>query len=131
MEHRCGIRRTLGVGVKLYAQPGLPITGRLLNASSSGGYVATSAKLPIMTRVHVALGWDGLQRNSRYRIAAHVIRLDADGVGLEWQEFAPAPLLALIDLAQTSLSHASPRQAQPRAASENRALKVIIHSDGR
>lgn len=104
MEHRCGIRRTLGVAVKLYAQPGLPIPGRLLNASSGGGYVATSAKLPIMTRVHVALGWQSLPSNSRYRIAAYVIRSDAGGLGLEWQEFAPAPLLALIDPAQTAVS---------------------------
>lgn len=97
MEHRCGTRRSLGVAVKLYAQPGLPICGRLLNASSSGGYVATGAKLPIMTRVHVIFGWGNRQSGRRDRIAAYVVRSDAGGVGLEWQEFAPAPLLALRD----------------------------------
>lgn len=108
MEHRCGIRRTLGVGVKLYAQPGLPISGRLLNASSSGGYVATGAKLPIMTRVHVILGWGNPQSSSRRDpIAAYVVRSDAGGVGLEWQEFAPAALLALIDATEPTRSRAS------------------------
>jgi hypothetical protein len=97
MEHRWGIRQTLDVAVKLYVRSSLPRLGRLLNASSSGAYVATSAALPIMTRVHVALGWDRVQRGGRHRIAAYVVRVDARGIGIEWREFAPLPVLALID----------------------------------
>lgn len=84
------------------------MSGRLLNASSSGGYVATGAKLPMMTRVHVMLAWGNLQSSSRDRIAAYVVRSDAGGVGLEWQEFAPPPLLALLDSVEVSMSPASP-----------------------
>lgn len=108
MEHRWGIRQPLEVDVKFYVRPAHPVTGRLLNASSSGGYVATSVTMPIMTRVHVTLGWDDPQRGSRDRIAAYVVRSDARGIGLEWQEFAPAPVLALIDALKPAPPPASP-----------------------
>jgi hypothetical protein len=104
MEHRWGIRRTLAVGVKLYVPQRPPGFGRLLNASSSGAYVATRAKLPIMSRVHVALGWDESQGGGRHRIAAHVVRVDTSGIGIEWAEFAPAPVVALIDTLESASS---------------------------
>jgi hypothetical protein len=103
MEHRWGIRRTLGVGVKLYVRSQPPRLSRLLNASSSGAYVATNSPLRIMTRVRLALGWDRFQRADRHRIAAYVVRSDARGIGIEWQEFAPLPMLALMDAPQGSL----------------------------
>lgn len=111
MEHRWGIRRTLDVGVKLHVPRRPPGFGRLLNASSSGAYVATRAKLPIMSRVHIALGWDGSQGGGRLRIAAHVVRVDARGIGIEWAELAPAPVLALIDLLETASPSPMPHYA--------------------
>lgn len=107
MEHRWGIRRTLDVGVKLYVGSKPPRLGRLSDASSSGAYVVTSAPLPIMTRIHLALGWDRFQRADRHRIAAYVTRSDARGIGIEWQEFAPPPVLALLEVPQMSLSEGS------------------------
>ena len=101
MEHRWGTRRTLDVGVKLYVGSKPPKLGRLLNASSSGAYVATGSPLPAMTRVQLALGWDSFRRADRHRIAAHVVRSDARGIGIEWQEFAPLPIRALIDVPET------------------------------
>lgn len=103
MEHRWGTRRTLDVGVKLYVQSSLPVFGRIRNASSSGAYIATSATLPVMTRMHIALGWDGSQRGGRHRIAAHVVRADKRGIGIEWQEFAPLSVLALIDALESPI----------------------------
>lgn len=104
MEHRWGIRRKLDVGVILQVRPSLPIFGRLLNASSSGAYVATSATLPIMTRVHVSLGWDRFQHGASHHIAAYVVRKDARGIGIEWQRFAPPAVLALIDTVELTPS---------------------------
>ena len=97
MEHRWGIRRALNVGVTLYVESRFPSFGRLLNASSSGAYLATSVTLPLMARVHIALGWNGSQRNGSRRMAAYVVRTSDGGVGLEWQEFAPSPVIALIN----------------------------------
>lgn len=138
MEHRWGIRRAVDVGVKLYVRPSLPAFGRLLNASASGAYVATSIKVPIMTRIQVALGWDGLQRGRRHRIAAYVVRSDASGIGIEWRQFGPPPVLALIQSLEVLLPSRERRRAAVGAeptlhiarpfaqASENRALTVSI-----
>ncbi len=68
--------------VKLRIRPDVPTFDWLLNASSSGAYVEASTTLPIMTRVHVALGWDRFQRDGRQRIAAHVVRADRRGIGI-------------------------------------------------
>lgn len=90
------MRRTLDVGVKLCARLSPPKFGRLLNASASGAYVAISAMPPIMTRVQIALGWDQFRRGGRHRVTGYVVRVDARGIGVEWHDFAPSPVLALI-----------------------------------
>lgn len=114
MEHRWGVRKTLDVGVTLYIKSKLPSFGRLLDASSSGAYVRTNAALPVMTRLRLALGRDGLRR-SAHRIAAYVVRSDGRGIGIEWQEFAPLPVLALMNV----------RQAPPKRARAQAAFGVI------
>jgi len=115
MEHRWGMRRALDVGVRVYLRPRLPGFGRLLNASSSGAYVATNIKPPIMALVHVALGWGSFRRGGRHRIAAYVVRSDARGIAIEWREFGPSSVLALID----SLEALPSRKARrPAAATE-------------
>ena len=60
-----------------------------------------------MTRVRLALEWDRFQRADRHRIAAYVVRSDARGIGIEWQEFAALPMLALMDPPEVSLSQNS------------------------
>lgn len=121
MEHRCGTRRTLSVGVKLYTRQSPAKFGRLLNASASGAYVAMGATPPLMTRVQIALGWDSLQRGGRHRIAAYVVRVDARGIGVEWRDFAPAPVLALIQSMELppalTMRHATAQlRSRPHAA---------------
>lgn len=125
MEHRWGIRRTLDVGVKLFVQQSEPRFGRILNASSSGAYVATSVPFPTMTRVHVALGWDGAQGAGRHRIAAYVVRADRHGIALEWQQFAPRAVLALIDNLEAALGR------ERRQASARRKLPLVTHHASR
>lgn len=114
VEHRWGIRRKLDVGIKLHIRSSLPMFGRLLNASSSGAYVATSATLPIMTRLDVSLGWDRFRHGSPQRIAAHVVRTDARGIGIEWQQFAPPAVLALIDIVELTPSRSCREKAGTR-----------------
>ena len=121
MEHRWGNRRALSLGVKLYTRHGPPKFGRLLNASASGAYVAMSAMPPIMTRVQIALGWNRLQRGGRHRIAAYVVRIDARGIGIEWHEFAPPPVLALIQALEVP-----PARTRRRASAGGR-LPLVMH----
>lgn len=122
MEHRWGTRRTLSIGVKLYARQSLPKFGRMLNASASGAYVSMSDIPPIMTRVQIALGWDGLRRGG-HRIAAHVVRIDARGVGIEWRDFAPPPVLALIQAVEVA-----PARTRQRAATGGRPPRLMPRS---
>lgn len=119
MEHRWGLRRTLDVGVNLSAQSSSSISGRIVDASASGAYIATGARLPIMARVRVALSWDGTGRGHRHPIPAYVVRSDVRGIGIEWQEFAPPSVLALIESLE-----AIPAQAS------RRALRAITESTG-
>lgn len=110
MEHRWGIRRTLNIGVRLYTRHGPPEFGRLLNASASGAYVAIGAMPCIMARVQIAIGWDGLRRGGRHRITAYAVRTDGRGIGIEWRNFAPPPVVALLQALE-----APPRQRKLRA----------------
>ena len=129
MEHRWGIRQTLDVGVTLYVDSKLPSFGRLVNASSSGAYVATNAALPIMTRVRLALGRDRARRGG-HRIYAYVVRADSHGMGIEWQEFAPWRVVALIN-AMEVLPRRVRAQALPdgiRTVAESGAPGVYLPS---
>lgn len=100
MEHRWGTRHPLDVSVRLAARPHLLAFARLRNASSSGAYLVTRAALPLMTRIHVELGWGEFRRGEPHRIPAYVVRADGVGVGLEWCDFAPMPILELVEREQ-------------------------------
>jgi len=118
MEHRWGIRQTLDVCVTLYVESKLPSFGRLLNASSSGAYVATNLTLPNLTRVRVVLGRDR-SRPGAHRIVGYVVRADGRGIGIEWQEFAPVGVLELIKAMQEL-----PMPARAQASGGDRAMMV-------
>lgn len=119
MEHRWGLRRIVDVGVKVSDPSHESIRGRMLDASASGAYVATGARLPIMARVRIALEWGATGRGNHHHIPAYVVRTDVRGIGIEWQEFAPPSVLALLD----SL------EAIPARASR-RAIRAITESNG-
>src|SRR6185437_7064413 len=95
MEHRWGVRRLLDISVRLDGRPQLLTFARLKDASSSGAYVETRIAPPMLSRVWMELDWD--RRDDSKRIAACVVRTQQDGVGLEWCDFAPRAILALIE----------------------------------
>jgi len=120
MEHRWGARQTLDIGIKFHIGSGVPVFGRMLNASSSGAYVATSATLPVTSLIHVVLRSGTHRHNHHHRIAAYVVRADERGVGIEWQEFAPPPVLALIDTLELLPRRSPAASIAVRAATEIR-----------
>lgn len=95
MEHRWGLRHSLNLSVRLDGRPQLLTFARLKNASSSGAYIETRTAPPLLSRVWVELDWD--RRDESRRIAAYVVRTERNGVGLEWCDFAPRAILALIE----------------------------------
>jgi PilZ domain len=96
MEHRWGKRSALDIGVRLRPGSGAVDTGRLVNASLSGAFVRTGHCLPAFTRVVVELDSGGARQSAPQRIPAYVVRVVPDGFGLEWNEFAPHAIAALL-----------------------------------
>ncbi|MGH8290446.1 MAG: PilZ domain-containing protein [Steroidobacteraceae bacterium] len=97
MEHRWGIRQFLDASVRFDGRPQLLTFARLKNASASGAYVETQAGLAMLSRVWVEIDWHLHCLNDSNRVAAYVVRKDEQGVGLEWCNFAPRAILALIE----------------------------------
>ncbi len=100
MEHRWGVRHSLDVFVRLEGPPDSVMFARLRNVSSSGAYVETQAAPALDSRVLLELGRRPAgARDGRCRVPAYVVRRDERGIGVEWCEFAPQPILALITTA--------------------------------
>jgi PilZ domain len=107
MEHRCGSRYSADIGVYVSARAGtLSSAGRLCDVSISGGFIVTA--LPIEP-----LNMISLQFSAGFPIArlqAQVIRRTADGVAVEWQEYAPG-LIHEVLRAQPPLEQTAPSRA--------------------
>ena len=79
MEHRWGTRVDLDVPAELRTADGRSTEGFLRNASVSGAFVATTTKLPLLTRVSVSVP---VHRDEP--IDACVVRVDDSGLAVEW-----------------------------------------------
>lgn len=110
MEHRWGKRTPLDLAVRCYLGSGFVASGRLTNASLSGAFMQTSVRVPTLAKVFVELYPNDLQRDRASLLAAYVVRGSADGVGIEWGEFSPAPIAAL--LSRTAV-YTGPQRRQP------------------
>lgn len=96
MEHRWGFRYPIDMSVRLERPPNLLVPAKLRNLSSSGAYVETRAALALDCRVLLELGCRQSPSEGRCRVPAHVVRKDERGIGVEWCEFAPRPVLSLL-----------------------------------
>ena len=101
MEHRWGNRVPVRLDVRLVCRPLAIGTGNVRDVSVSGAFIETDLELPILAHVRV--------QASDFDIAAHVVRVDSNGVGVEWCALAP---WCVADLQMLAMR----RQAAPRAA---------------
>jgi len=88
MEHRWGRRQPINLMVRFFAMSGMAGVGRLLNISSTGVFLATTARLRLLSLVYLEPAAAPFWEIQSRRIAASVVRQDAIGVGLEWCEAA-------------------------------------------
>lgn len=95
MEHRCGTRVRTSISVRLNL-PSDILTGRIIDLSLSGAFVALSDPIPEQTRLMVEVAAGGGFGSAPWRVPAHVVRRSETGVGIEWDAFAPWPILALL-----------------------------------
>jgi hypothetical protein len=107
MEHRWGERMALELPVRLDARPGMLALGQTRDVSLSGAYVKTIARFPPLSGLYVEL--EGACRGDAElcRIPAYIVRVDEDGVAVEWREYAPSVIRRL-------LNEAAPRSASRR-----------------
>jgi hypothetical protein len=92
MEHRWGHRVPVDINVQLACRPDAIGAGRLIEVSASGGFVRTKLHPPVLTHVELTM-YDGTQR---LEVAAYVARRCHTGIGIEWCEFAPAAICAIL-----------------------------------
>ena len=113
MEHRWGQRHAVDRMVSLHAG-GWHVPARLMNISSSGAYLLCA--VPDASVVRIRLQFRRELRSTR--LVAYVVRRSGDGIGVEWDKFAPQAVTRLLsreypDPAQVS---APPRVARATAA---------------
>jgi hypothetical protein len=110
VEHRCGQRKALDEVVRLSVSPNAVSVARLRNLSTSGAFVQTALHPPLLAPLEMTLD---VRPGSvaPTRLQAHVVRVTADGVGIEWDEFAPDAVCALL---RPTPQREDPRQGDPR-----------------
>ena len=96
MEHRWGQRVSVNRRIRLACRPYAIGSGWLRDVSTSGAYLETKLRLPLLAQVAVELEplADGVQH-----LTACVVRSDDKGLGIEWAELAPASIVALLAVA--------------------------------
>ena len=97
MEHRCGRRRSVDVPISIRTPGGLAGCGMLKDISASGALVVSPLPVALHSRVLVQLDVRLSDRPSAsMRVTAEVTRLTGEGLAVEWEEFAPAAVRALM-----------------------------------
>ena len=103
MEHRCGMRVRTSMRARL-SSPSRALTGRIIELSLSGAFVALPEPIPEQTRLVVEIAAPGGAGSTPWRVSAHVVRRSETGVGIEWDVFAPWPVLTLLRTLHTRSS---------------------------
>lgn len=96
MEHRWGHRREINRPIHLVARGGLGARGRICNVSISGAFILSPLPAPLFS--YVSIQFTAMLNGERTTTAveAQVVRKDESGFGVEWCEFAPEAVRALL-----------------------------------
>jgi hypothetical protein len=103
MEHRLGTRMPISLPVKLHHAGSTPALGRMLDVSLSGAYVQTSASLKPLACIGIVCDRALSAVAGAPCVTAFVTRVAADGVALEWFEFAPGVIRHLMRREQSQV----------------------------
>ena len=126
MEHRWGHRREISRAVHLGTRSGLAARGRITNVSISGAFLVSP--LPVSLYSYIEVQFIAMLHGKRSRMAVEgqVVRKEGGGFGIEWCEFAPEAVRALVAVPPFRLAE----PPQPRAEWEPAARPHprIVHS---
>ncbi len=127
MEHRWGRRSAASVGVTLHSGAGSAVRGRLINVSLSGALVLTDVRLPAFTQLIVELESPRPSDIPVETISAFVVREASRGVALEWTEFSPPAIAALLRRPAAKLSRDAEPQADPNSRPRSPSMDGLRH----
>jgi hypothetical protein len=119
MEHRWGQRQRVDLAIRVAGRPYNVRPARLVDLSASGAYILVPQDLRLLSRVQIAIPLP--LTHPTPMIAAYVVRRGNDGVGVEWCEYGPKPVLELLRYAAAHRHHrhrtADPGRYVPASAS--------------
>jgi hypothetical protein len=131
MEHRWGCRVPCSLCVRLSAGAKVSGAGRLRDVSMSGAFIETALDLPQFAQVELAVVRDDPPRE--ITMMASVVRVERDGIAVEWCEMSAGPICALLGCATRCAASATPlckqssgrdAEATPPSACSNRCLAM-------
>ena len=96
MEHRWGERIRVSVPVRVSAHAFSGHAGRLTNLSVSGGRLQVDTDLRLLSRVEISVVLPYRSKHEAPVVHGYVTRKYRDGFGIEWCQFAPAVVAALL-----------------------------------
>lgn len=118
MEHRWGARVRTNVTARVDASSHSFHLARLTDLSISGAFLRIGLPVDELHPIHVELAPSGSQKRSGVAIEAYVVRRTDEGVGIEWAEFGPIPVLQLLASLSPYAPHAQFEKEVSAASTE-------------
>lgn len=83
LEHRWGLRSPCRAHVRLSTGTGISGAGRIRDISTSGAFIETTAQLPLNSSMDLLVIGNESAAHA-VELAAVVVRVERDGIGVEW-----------------------------------------------
>lgn len=97
MEHRWGQRIPVSLPVRMTAA-NIEARGVLRDVSTSGGFIETGVRLPLLSQLEVSLPRAAIDTSEDTLVSAFVVRRTHRGIGVEWSDNAPDGIERLLAL---------------------------------
>jgi hypothetical protein len=94
MEHRWGRRLRCRARARISAGVGMNGSGQMRDVSMSGAFIETAMPLPLLAQVEIAVSHR--DDPGETEISGCVVRIERDGVAIEWTDPSPAAICPLL-----------------------------------
>jgi hypothetical protein len=115
MEHRWGERYALERMVSLHAGA-WRVLARMENVSCSGAFLRCAVPSAGVVRIRIDLR----QGPGAARLVAYIVRRTADGIGVEWGEFAPEAVTGMLPVQRDRRAASPPLHRRARVGERPR-----------
>ena len=112
MEHRLGHRLKIDTAIRLRTSRGRVTSAELADISLSGAFIRTDMGMAPASFVHLTLPLPEDAARENVAVQATVIRSTSCGIGIEWMQFAPGAVKAILS-GRSRHSMTMPRRSKP------------------